>query len=363
MEPVISIVLTSCNSEDTISDVLDALVSQDMPLNMVELIIIDDGSRDQTVGIIKEFLEEYGQRFNSVQLIIHEKNSGVSKSRNDGIKAAKGDYILILDDDILLGKTTLRRLFEYLRCSPPRIAAVLPIIQNYMETNLQRWGRLIQEGRITCATSISGCVLIKRKTVEEIGLYDETIGIPFTMGEEIEYGARVRSRGYKIHRLGFEKVFHINISQNICRQSVVSEMSRGEKALSMLNRLFDNVKSIYNPRYRYAYKKYVGRLPFLEKAKWYSYSFIATLTFLVMVMGIVYIIGSSILSPYTPWNLYLLQTLGTGLIVAYIIHYIVVLKEYWNSKVPYISVVFSLFVLLWRVVRSLMLLMPKSGLK
>ncbi|MEM1868479.1 MAG: glycosyltransferase, partial [Thermosphaera sp.] len=58
-QPLVSIVLTTFNSEDTISDVLHAIVAQDMPLSSVELIIVDGGSKDRTIEIVKDFLEKY----------------------------------------------------------------------------------------------------------------------------------------------------------------------------------------------------------------------------------------------------------------------------------------------------------------
>ncbi|MEM4950612.1 MAG: glycosyltransferase family A protein, partial [Thermoplasmatales archaeon] len=159
-QPLISIVLTTFNSEDIISDVLDAIVKQSIPLSSVELIIIDDGSKDRTIEIIRDFLEKCSSLFYSTKLIIHERNYGVSKARNDGIKASVGKYVLVLDHDVIMRESTLANLLRVLEKSPPNVAAVMPLHLTYPESVLDRLVRLIREDRVTRASAITSCALI-----------------------------------------------------------------------------------------------------------------------------------------------------------------------------------------------------------
>ena len=57
--PLISVVLTTYNSEGIIRRVLDGILAQDYPLNRIELIIVDGGSRDAMLNILRNFLKTY----------------------------------------------------------------------------------------------------------------------------------------------------------------------------------------------------------------------------------------------------------------------------------------------------------------
>ena len=101
--PLISIVPTTYNSEEkVIAKTLKGVVEQDFPLNGVELIVVDGGSKDNILKIVKEFVECYSKLFYDVKVVAHDKNYGVSKARNDGIKMSRGRYILVLDHDVIM---------------------------------------------------------------------------------------------------------------------------------------------------------------------------------------------------------------------------------------------------------------------
>lgn len=100
---LISIVLITYNSEETVRETLDSFIDQDYP--RLELVVADDSSQDNTIKIIKEWLEENGnkKRFENIIINVNEQNSGVTANCNKGIKLASGSYIqLIAGDDILL---------------------------------------------------------------------------------------------------------------------------------------------------------------------------------------------------------------------------------------------------------------------
>ncbi|MFA0462276.1 glycosyltransferase family 2 protein, partial [Vibrio sp. 10N.261.45.F1] len=95
MNPRISIIVPVYNSEEYIRDTLQAIENQDYP--ELELILINDGSTDTTFDIISKF------EFSHVStVILNEKNSGVSNSRNKGIKISTGKYITFVDADDLI---------------------------------------------------------------------------------------------------------------------------------------------------------------------------------------------------------------------------------------------------------------------
>jgi teichuronic acid biosynthesis glycosyltransferase TuaG len=73
-----------------------------------ELIVIDDGSTDRTVDIIKTI----ATKDNRIRVIVNENNQGVSKTRNKGISIAKGDWIAFLDSDDMWERTKLEKQLD-----------------------------------------------------------------------------------------------------------------------------------------------------------------------------------------------------------------------------------------------------------
>lgn len=86
-----SIVLPVYNAEKYVANAINSVINQDY--KNWELIIVDDGSNDNSYKVIKEFLND--NRIN----YIYEKNSGVSAARNNALKHANGDYVLFIDSD------------------------------------------------------------------------------------------------------------------------------------------------------------------------------------------------------------------------------------------------------------------------
>lgn len=102
-----SVVVPAYNSEKTISKCLDSLVLQDF--RDFQVIVIDDGSTDNTVDIIKKYQ-------NSLNLLlIKSKNGGVSKARNIGISNSTAQFIIFLDSDDSFESTLLGTLEQLIR--------------------------------------------------------------------------------------------------------------------------------------------------------------------------------------------------------------------------------------------------------
>lgn len=103
----ISIIITTWNSEETIINAIESAINQEY--EDLEIIIIDDGSVDNTEKKVTEFIKKY----ENIKYYKKE-NTGVSDTRNFGIRKATGDYILFLDDDDYLEKDLLKRLKPYI---------------------------------------------------------------------------------------------------------------------------------------------------------------------------------------------------------------------------------------------------------
>ena len=90
MNPVLSIIIPTHNSESTIKRCLDSLTSQSIPREQFEIIAVDDGSKDKTVDIAKEC---------GADKVIVTEPCFQGKARNIGVKNAKGELLAFIDSD------------------------------------------------------------------------------------------------------------------------------------------------------------------------------------------------------------------------------------------------------------------------
>ncbi|HFI0019738.1 TPA: glycosyltransferase family 2 protein [Streptococcus suis] len=103
---LISIVVPVYNVEEYLSDCINSILNQSY--NHFELILVDDGSPDQS-GQMCDFFASKDDRVS----VIHKENGGLSDARNTGIEIAKGQYITFVDSDDILSKNYLEVLYTY----------------------------------------------------------------------------------------------------------------------------------------------------------------------------------------------------------------------------------------------------------
>ena len=115
-QPLVSAILPVYNGERYLSETLESLLRQTYPA--LEVIAIDDGSRDRSPAI----LDGYGQKFGGRLRIIHIPNSGVSNARNAGVEKARGSYIAFIDQDDLWTPDKVARQVDALTRSHSRIS-------------------------------------------------------------------------------------------------------------------------------------------------------------------------------------------------------------------------------------------------
>ena len=102
-----SIVIAAYNVASYIDEAIESCVNQKgIAKDEYEIIIIDDGSKDNTGEIIDQYKDEVNVR------IVHQQNSGLSKTRNFGLEISKGEFLLYLDGDDWLLPNTLSSLEE-----------------------------------------------------------------------------------------------------------------------------------------------------------------------------------------------------------------------------------------------------------
>lgn len=103
-----TVIVPVYNVEKYLSECLNSLVEQTIDLSQIEVLLINDGSTDGSLKICNE----YASIYNFIK-VIDKENEGVSKTRNLGIKSAKGKYIFFLDSDDTISNNTLLSVSEF----------------------------------------------------------------------------------------------------------------------------------------------------------------------------------------------------------------------------------------------------------
>ena len=108
-QPLVSIITPAYNAEKYIKETIESVLGQ--TYKNWELIVVNDGSTDDTEEIIRSFDDPR-------VVLLSQKNSGVSSARNLGIQSSKGEYITFLDADDVLPPESLSVRVQYLESHP-----------------------------------------------------------------------------------------------------------------------------------------------------------------------------------------------------------------------------------------------------
>jgi len=109
-QPLVSIIIPAYNGEEYIAETIDSCFCQTYP--RLEVIVVDDGSTDETRKIIEPLINSGKIRY------VYQKNQGPSVARNAGIRLAAGKYIQFLDADDLLLPEKIQKQVECLEAAP-----------------------------------------------------------------------------------------------------------------------------------------------------------------------------------------------------------------------------------------------------
>ena len=148
MNNLVSIVTPCYNCAAFIADTIDSVVAQSYPY--WEMIIVDDGSSDSSVEIIRQYTE----RDDRIVLIQLTKNMGAAEARNAATKIAKGRYIAFLDGDDLWLPSKLKKQLEFMQDED---LAFTYSSYRFIDENNNHLGELITKASVTYHSLLKTC--------------------------------------------------------------------------------------------------------------------------------------------------------------------------------------------------------------
>ncbi|MBD5503521.1 MAG: glycosyltransferase [Lachnospiraceae bacterium] len=116
----ISVITAVYNVEEYLEEMIESIIAQTIGFENVQLILVDDGSKDGSGNICDKYALQYSDNI----LVVHKENGGVSSARNEGLKHIKGKYVNFTDADDMLEENALEMMYEYLKENEEQIDLV-----------------------------------------------------------------------------------------------------------------------------------------------------------------------------------------------------------------------------------------------
>jgi len=192
-ESKISIIIPTYNQAEYLQEAVDSVLNQ--TYKNIEIIIIDDGSTDNTLKVVNSFND------NKI-IFIQQRNKGASSARNTGIKEANGEYIAFLDSDDLWLKDKLRKQIDFMR-ENQKVGLLGTGCFQVIDTNKMIYKKIfphkneiLQKDLIKYNPFIQSSVMVRKNVFNDIGLYDEK----FKESEDYDLWLRIAQK-YKIANL------------------------------------------------------------------------------------------------------------------------------------------------------------------
>lgn len=212
MSSLVSVIIVNWNGRKYLEKCISSLLLQ--TYQDIEIILVDNASTDDSVEFVRE-------RFPPVRIIYNDENLGFAEGTNIGIRASKGEYIALVNQDAFVHREWLARLVGAMEKSPEIAAAAGKVYY---------WGNAYGKDAVFCTWSkidpytarpynfhdnepesevdyVTGCAALLRKTIlDEVGLLDTEYFLYF---EETDWCARAIRAGYKLMYIPEATVEHV----------------------------------------------------------------------------------------------------------------------------------------------------------
>ncbi len=189
--PTVSVVTRCYNQAQYLPEAVHSVVAQ--TFTDWEIVIVDDGSPDDTAEVARRLADEYGERIR----LVRQANAGLSGAMNAGVAAALGRYILPLDADDMIEPTMLEKTLEMLE-QDEGIAIAYTDLQQFGEGSDVIQARDFDPARLPEANHLNYCSLYRLEVWDAVGGYNPNM----TWGyEDWDFWVGAAEKGHLARRI------------------------------------------------------------------------------------------------------------------------------------------------------------------
>ena len=199
--PTISVIIPTYNRRDSLLRTLDSLKQQSLPMEQFMVIVVDDGSTDDTHTITS-------QQFPFTLRYLRQKNQGATAARNYGAKISQSDILVFIDDDITISPQTLEAFAQkcalrtkvlamgtIIKRSSGNASVYTPIVLTMTAHALIAYDD-VEFHFVDCNSELLAC---KRLDFFEIGMFqDPTEGHGWPNWDDVDFGYRAHLKGFRL---------------------------------------------------------------------------------------------------------------------------------------------------------------------
>lgn len=198
---LVSLIIVNYNGGKITQECIESILKQNY--KNIEIIVSDNGSKDESIEQIKK-------RFPKIKILTLGENRGYAGGINEGLKVSSGEYIIVMNNDLILKKNTITNIIKR-----QEEADIFGVKNYYVSKPDTLWATGVKLNRIIMKAKLIGTMekdfgqydqtnfehlvgsflLIKRKVFEKIGGFDEDI---FCYYEETEFQERAKKNGFRI---------------------------------------------------------------------------------------------------------------------------------------------------------------------
>lgn len=234
---VLSVIVVSFNTKELLQNCINSLLKNCRGIDL-EIIVIDNASTDESRKYLHSLVipnqrekssdpSAGGERKkkvfrasvqNDIKVILNDRNLGFAKANNQGIRIAKGDYILLLNSDTVVKKGSLKKLVGFAKENNDSSLVAPKLLNEDLSTQPSCYhfpnvfGAIkgdfskyapVNTGKVDAV--VGAALLIPKKIVDKVGLLDEKYFMYF---EDLDFCRRTKKAGFSIYYLSEAEIVH-----------------------------------------------------------------------------------------------------------------------------------------------------------
>jgi len=198
-----SIIICTYNRAPLLQRALQSLSRQTLEAGQFEIIVVDDGSTDNTT----EVCEAMGHEMLNIKYVRNERNIGLGGAANLGVQSAKGDYLIFTDDDCIAREDWIENMYNALSRYPLVAGSVASPTSNFIKLchNIAEFHPFMEGRKTGPIDFVAGANMGLRRS-----LFEEVKGFPdgHVLSPDMQFILKARQAGYQICFVPEAKVTH-----------------------------------------------------------------------------------------------------------------------------------------------------------